>query len=459
MVGIGETYLPAFVLALGHGRVAAGLIATLPPVTGALLQLCGPAAVRRMQSHRRWVVLSATIQALSFLPLMAAALAGRLPLPLVFLCASLYWGFGMAAGPAWNTWIGRIIPPVVRARFFARRARAGQAALLGGVLLGGLLLHEGARHSGALRLFAVLFAVAGASRLVSARLLARQSEPGLPADIGRQVAWRELARRLVRRRPERLLLYLLGIQISVQICGPYFNPYMLQQLRLSYARYMALVASAYVARIAALPLLGELARRSGARALLRLGGLGIVPLAALWMVSDAYPYLLALQLSAGTVWAAYELGMALHFLEAVAEEERTSILTSFNLANAIALAVGSLLGGLLLSRLGAGHRAYATLFALSSAARLLVVMLFWRMPLPVVGPLPRPLRLPPLRPPALGLDRPILPLLLALAGIPRPPRPKRERRAADAQLSRRPPGAPTPGDPPDAGPPLPPGSG
>ena len=30
MVGLGETYLPAFALALGHGEVLAGLVATVP---------------------------------------------------------------------------------------------------------------------------------------------------------------------------------------------------------------------------------------------------------------------------------------------------------------------------------------------------------------------------------------------------------------------------------------------
>src|ERR1700677_4597952 len=46
MVGLGETYLPAFVLALGLGDVAAGLITTVPLAAGAVLQLVSPAGVR-----------------------------------------------------------------------------------------------------------------------------------------------------------------------------------------------------------------------------------------------------------------------------------------------------------------------------------------------------------------------------------------------------------------------------
>src|SRR5262245_19494775 len=79
MVGIGETYLPAFALALGLGEVVAGLMATLPMLAGAAMQLATPWAIRRVGSHRIWVVGCACAQAVSFLPLMAIALAGHVP--------------------------------------------------------------------------------------------------------------------------------------------------------------------------------------------------------------------------------------------------------------------------------------------------------------------------------------------------------------------------------------------
>src|SRR6185312_4097447 len=71
MVGIGETYLPAFALAAGLGELAAGLVATVPLLAGGLLQLVSPLAIRRLGSHRRWVVFCTLCQALSFLPLAA----------------------------------------------------------------------------------------------------------------------------------------------------------------------------------------------------------------------------------------------------------------------------------------------------------------------------------------------------------------------------------------------------
>lgn len=65
MVGAGEAYIPAFVLAAGHREVMAGLVATLPMLVGAMCQLVTPAGVLRMRSNKRWVVACAILQATS----------------------------------------------------------------------------------------------------------------------------------------------------------------------------------------------------------------------------------------------------------------------------------------------------------------------------------------------------------------------------------------------------------
>jgi hypothetical protein len=48
---------------------------------------------------------------------------------------------------------------------------------------------------------------------------------------------------------------------------------------------------------------------------------------------------------AGSVWAVYELATMLLVLESIEESERTSILTTFNLVNALATVGGATLGG------------------------------------------------------------------------------------------------------------------
>ena len=71
MVGIAETYLPAFMLARGLGDLNAAMIATVPVLLGSVLQLFAPFLLQRLKSYRRFVVTTASIQACSMLMLMA----------------------------------------------------------------------------------------------------------------------------------------------------------------------------------------------------------------------------------------------------------------------------------------------------------------------------------------------------------------------------------------------------
>jgi MFS family permease len=89
----------------------------------------------------------------------------------------------------------------------------------------------------------------------------------------------------------------------------------------------------------------------------------------MWLYAHSYWQLVAIQFFAGAVWAAYELAMFLMFFEAARRDERTSILTMFNLANAVALVIGALIGGSILKLLGGSREAYLVLFAVSSFAR------------------------------------------------------------------------------------------
>jgi MFS family permease len=375
MVGLGETYIPAFVLASGHGEVAAGLIATLPVLAGAVFQLVTPYAVRWLHSYRRWVVACAALQGLSLAPLAIGGARGQIELAWVALATVAYWTFGMATSPAWNAWVTTLVPTEIRRGFFARRARLCHAALFAGMLVGGLSLQWGKDRGSEMTLYAALFGGALLARLVSASFLARQSESaGLVGEHRAQAAGGILD--AIRSAGSgRVLAYLLTMSATVNVAAPYFTPYMFGPLGLSYARFMTLIATALVARIAILPYFAALAERRGTRVLLVWGAFGIVPLPVLWLVSDRFAYLVALQAVAGTAWAALEFATMLSFFEGIADRDRARVLSAFNLANASAVAIGSLVGSQIFSALDRTHEAYAMLFVVSVAGRM--AALWW----------------------------------------------------------------------------------
>lgn len=408
MVGLGESYIATFALAVGLGDIVAGLLASVPMLLGAILQLVTPFAVRRLGSYRRWVVACATLQGLSFAPLAIGAVVGGIHLYWVVFATVLYWAAGMSAGPAWNAWITSLVPVEIRARFFARRTRAGQVALFGGLLVGGLGLEAGRRHDAELPVFALLFAGALAARLVSARYLASQSEMLERSRGHRTLGLAGVWGKLRGTSSLRVLRYLLIMQVATYIAAPYFTPYMLSHLKLSYSEYMMLTAAAFLARALVLPVLGRIAARRGATRLLWLGGLGIVPLPALWLVSDALVYLFFVQLAAGFAWAAVELATTLAFFEEIAEEDRAGVLTAFNFANACALALGAVIGAEVMTVLAGSPSLYAWLFAISTAGRLVAAAFLRVTPAPHHIPQSPQMRTLAVGPSGATVQRPIL---------------------------------------------------
>lgn len=390
MVGIGETYLPAFVLALGWGGITAGMIATLPILLGALLQLVSPWAVRRLGSRRLWVVCCARCQAISLMLLATLALLEVRQSWPIFLLATLYWAAGLATGPAWNTWVESIVPRRVRARFFAGRVRISKASTLTGLLVGGLLLNS-VTVSNPAQLFCLLFGAAAIARLISAACLASQSESP-DADMGEnELGLLDTLGTLRRNTSTRILGYLLAVQVAVYTGGPYFSPYMLAELKVSYLQFVALIGLAFLGKMIALPLWGRFAQRYGVRRLLWVGSLGIMPIGGLWCVSDSLFYLGVIQVISGIVWAAYELAMVLLFFDGLPKSQRTSLLTLYNVGNAAAMVVGGLLGAACLAWLGPTQDAYLTLFVLSSLARLATLGLLAAVPETAVSPPNQPL--------------------------------------------------------------------
>ena len=380
MVGIGETYLPVFVLALSGSQVACGLVSTVPLVIGAVLQLASPWLMRKCGSYRRWVSLCALIQAATFVPLLVAAFTGHMPLVLVFALVAVYWATGLGGSGPWNAWMETLVPSRVRARYFAWRTRVCQWGIALGFVGGGVALQLAEKRGIPLAIFGLLFFMASASRFTSAGLLASQREPRPPRRSASRTALTAIFHSLTNGANGRLLLYLLAAQAAVQISSPYFNPYMLHELQFSYATYVIVVCTAIVAKILFLPTVGRIADRVGVRRVFWFSAAAIVPMPVLWLVSNHCGYLIAVQFYSGMAWCAFDLTTLLLFIETIPRQKRVEVLAWFNLANSAATAGGSLLGGGILAALGANRQAYWILFALSTLARAAAIVLLARVP-------------------------------------------------------------------------------
>ena len=281
MVGLGETNFPLFALALGKGDAIVGLVATVPQLVGAVLQLCAPWGIAKVGSPRRWIMLCATIQFLSFGPMVAAALAGAMQTWLLFAVASMYWAVNLGAAPAWNTWVGALFPRRIRVRYFGWRSRIYQVSIMGSLLVGGIVLMLGDPDRlertfgvridagiGLMAAFAAVFATAGLCRLWSVWFLKHQGEaPALDVSNHRRVGVLEFARKIRRGPDGRLLGAVVAMNVAVQVAQPYCTPYMSRKLGFGDAAVLGTIAASFGAKSLAAPLWGRVAQRHGARRL------------------------------------------------------------------------------------------------------------------------------------------------------------------------------------------------
>lgn len=374
MAGMAEVYLPAFALALGMRPSLAGLLATAPLFAGGLLQLLAPRAIVRLRSLRRWTAGCCVVQALAFVPLVVVALRGELSISILYASAALYWAAGMGASAGWNPWMARVVPGRIRGRFFGRRQGVVQVTMLTALIGSGGALHAASGGSHVLDVFAAMFAVACVARLGSALMIARMGR-GLEVAPQRRVRLRSMPQRLRGTPRGSLLAYVTTAASAGAISGAFVTPYLLDLHRMDYVPYAVFTATVVVAKIAFSPALGRLIGRVGVNRVVSACALGIVPIPLMFIVSDAYVWLLFLQFYGGIVWGGFELGVLMALFDAEDDGERTAMQVAYSGLTAIGNAGASFIGGAILASFFGSHEGYVWVFVVSAVARLFAALL------------------------------------------------------------------------------------
>ena len=375
MVGTAESYLGAFAVDLGHGDTALSMLATLPLLLFAVVQLLAAPIVQRFGSRRLATVSGATLQGLSLFWLMHIAITKN-PSFLVLLTAkALFWTSGGIIAPIWNAWIGALTRGVDREHFFAVRSLAIHCVLLIAFLIAGIVLEQ--RENG----YPLLFCAAGAARLLSAAALSRKRDVPPPAAGAERTTLSQLRKALTlgQFRTARFVgLLMFGAHISV----PFFTPYMLRVLHLSKLQFALLTAISILGKALSFPLWRFIATRQGMGPILAPSTALVALMPWAWTLTADVMSLAALQLVSGIAWAGFEFATLQLFLrESPLEADVEFFALSNSLVGCMQLG-GSLLGSALLR---AAPIDYYTVFNISSAVRGLALLLLasgvWRVPL------------------------------------------------------------------------------
>ncbi len=341
------TVIPLFVSSLTGSAVLIGLIGTIRAIGWQLPQIFTAQRVARLKRFKPAVLRGTLHERVPFLFLALLAwntprLDRRVALALTF--ALLIWhglGGGITA-VAWQSMIGRIIPPRRRGIFFGMQAAAANLLMGVGAVLAGQILE---RISG-VRGFAWCFGIAAGLMAVSYTFLGmtREAERRVPAEAHSPPPLGQQALRILRAdRSFRRFLAVRGVFPFALVGLNFYTVHAAQHLGADGITLGWLTAAFSVIQVVSNPLMGWLGDRLGYPLALGVGTLSAAGSAAFaWLAPSAgwmFPAYLLAGLANATAWP---LALAMTLTYGTPAEQPTYI----GLANTL-IAPASLLAPLL----------------------------------------------------------------------------------------------------------------
>jgi MFS family permease len=175
--------------------------------------------------------------------------------------------------------------------------------------------------------------------------------PALPALIATAVVW----------------------NFFLNIPGPFFNIYMVENLKASATMVGIASVTTTVSSLLVQRRLGKLADRWGAHRLQLISGLLIPILPFAWVFTRVPWHVIPINIVSGVLWGAYGLASFNLLLELTPQEGRARYSAMYQMFVTLALAAGAVVGGWMVTQWG-----YTAIFVTSAIGRLLAALLFAR---------------------------------------------------------------------------------
>ena len=362
------TYLTLYLLAMGASNTDIGIMVALASITATIILIPG-ASMADKSGKRKSIILIAGggigrigLLVLALIPLFAkgsTAVYIAIALKIIMDGAS---NFGL---PAWVSMTADVVPLTWRGRYFgSRNLIMGFATILATYGIGQFITAIGGING-----YQWAFGFACLLGLLSTYSFSRIQEPESAETQAPHPSYSPKALlETLRTDPNFLALFLFtfGWNFSLNLAGPFFNVYLVRDLKATAA---AVGVIAIVGKISALPaqqFLGRLADRWGPRRLALLMGFSIPFMPFSWLFVRSPYQAIPISIVSGVLWAGYALAIFNLLLEISPPDQRTRYSALSQIAVAASAAIGAALGGVISSQWG-----IPILFAISGAGRLI----------------------------------------------------------------------------------------
>ena len=375
MIGMVENYIIPYALAFRAQAPQIGLLASLPNLVAALAQSRAEHAERLAGGRKTMLRAAVFIQAAAVLGMPALAfLPSDMRVTGLMFLAILYTTFGGLSAPPWGSLMCEYLPLSRRSGYFGWRNRiTGLVIIACGLAAGGVLQIYGTSAIGG---FLLIFSLAAVCRLISWHFLGKMHEPPLVHGPPRGDAPSPAPQR-PNRNLRSFLAYSAAMSCAVNVAGPFFPVYMLQELRLGYMTFTVLTVATTFTTFTMMDAWGRHADHAGNLRVIRVSSFFLPAIPLLWLLSSDPAYLFCIQLASGVVWAGYNLCTSNFIYDSAPPAQRVGATGDFNMVNGFSIFIGAFLGSHLLILLPPlyGSR-FFSLLVLSAALRLLALWAF-----------------------------------------------------------------------------------
>lgn len=377
MVGFGDSFFSAFAVFLKATNIELSLLSSLPQAIGSSVQLLSNKLIKLLKSRQKLAYLGATLQAMMYILVALTFFMGKMKVTYLVLFLSLYYTFGFVIIPAWSSWMGDLVDANRRGDYFGRRNKITGLVTFATFLTGGYILQNFTDGTTKEFIgFATLFLLAMIARLISAWYLKKKYEPKYEVLEESQFTLMQFLKRAPSANFGKFVFYLCLMNLVVYIAAPFFTPYMLKDLNMSYMAFTAVNATAILAKYMTMPIWGRLSDKYGTKKILGLAGIimPIVPL--LWLLSGNFWYILAIQAYTGLAWAAFEMASFNFILDVTTPQKRATCVAYYNLLNGWSILAGAVIGGLIIRYNPFTLHSYLLVFLISGVLRYVASIIF-----------------------------------------------------------------------------------
>lgn len=372
MVGLTQNYATPFALTMKATTTQIGLLFSIPNLAMSLAQLLAPRLSERMQSRKGFLLPMGLLHALMWLPILLIPYIfhdHRVISLIVFLTMSTI--FDSMSGPVWGSMMADLVTPESRGRFFGIRNRiAGLTSMVFSYVAGSILqLLTGNINLG----FLIVFVAALVFRLVSLYFLYRMYEPSPPTISTQHTSLWGMSRRMSSSNIGRFIIFSGLIYFATNLSGPFFTPYMLNELKFNYLTYTIINSASALTTLGSMTYWGKRSDRAGTAKVIKTTML-LVPLVPIaWLISGNIYWIILVQVFSGFAWAGFGLASTIFIFDASPQNDRTRYIALFNAMSFGGVFLGALVGGMVTPLLPQiKHSQFLTIFLISGVARMMV---------------------------------------------------------------------------------------